>query len=323
MIIFLYGEDTYRSKERLKELVQAFSKKYDNAGINIITLEGESLDLNEFRKNILTRGLLAKKRLIVLKNVLIQKKKELLEGVEAEIASKKLLEDNILIFWEGASEKELYKKIPSLFNLLQKGKEVREFQPLTQIQLLKWIEKEVNRQGGQIEARAKQELALATSNNLWQAANEITKLVGYKGKKIIKVEDVALLTKTKYDENIFHLTEALAQKNQKEALRLIEEQLILGVDKMELLSRLIWQFRTLIKVKEAQEEGVAGSSLAREAGVHPFVASRAQDQVRIFTMKELKNIYARLLEIDYKIKTSQGDARVLFDLFAVSLVLKE
>jgi DNA polymerase III delta subunit len=44
------------------------------------------------------------------------------------------------------------------------------------------------------------------------------------------------------------------------------------------------------------------------------VAQKAIEQARHFSLNTLKIIFEKLIEIDYKIKTGQGEAPVLLDL---------
>ena len=50
---------------------------------------------------------------------------------------------------------------------------------------------------------------------------------------------------------------------------------------------------------------------------HPFVAKKTLAQTKNFKTDGLKNIYQQLLNIDLKLKTSQVDPQVLFDLLIV------
>ena len=48
MIIFIHGEDTFRSRKFLKEQVEEFKKKRDPNGLNIVFIDGK----NEKGENI-------------------------------------------------------------------------------------------------------------------------------------------------------------------------------------------------------------------------------------------------------------------------------
>ena len=142
MIIFIHGEDTYRAQQRVIQLKEAFIKKYSHSGLNVVTLDGEDLTLADFRSKCFSAGLLEKKRLIIIKNVVAQSSnKELLQGILELIKNKKFPPDNILIFWEGSLTEEKPKKgetnlKSALLKMLAKEKAER-FEPLSANELKK------------------------------------------------------------------------------------------------------------------------------------------------------------------------------------------
>ena len=50
MIIFLYGADTFRSREKLKSLKDRFIREVDRSGLNLIELDGEKAGINDINK---------------------------------------------------------------------------------------------------------------------------------------------------------------------------------------------------------------------------------------------------------------------------------
>jgi len=71
MLIFLYGQDSYRSWQKLNEIIQRY-RKIDRSGLNLTIFEGENLEFNEFKNSVESIPFLADKRLIVVKNLISQ-----------------------------------------------------------------------------------------------------------------------------------------------------------------------------------------------------------------------------------------------------------
>ncbi|MFH1535231.1 MAG: DNA polymerase III subunit delta, partial [Patescibacteria group bacterium] len=243
MIIFVHGEDTFRSLRRVKQLKEAFIEKYNSSGFNVIQLEASETGLDEFQSDSFTGGLLEKKRLIIIKNLVSAGNIELVEGVFDLLSEKKFPKDNILIIWEGKIEEKGKPKIKggskSRKSLLAQLKKEREesFPLLSDSQLSKWIQDEIKERNGKIEKRAVEELVAKVGADLWQMDSEIEKLVNYVNGQIITSKQIEEFVKSKYDENIFHLTDALGQKNKEQALRLVRDQLALGTEPLQLLSK--------------------------------------------------------------------------------------
>ena len=83
MIYFIYGEDSYRSKRKLAEIILSY-KKIHKSGLNLIYIDAEKENFKDFYSNFKITPMFAEKKLIILKNVFINKKfqEDLLEGIK-------------------------------------------------------------------------------------------------------------------------------------------------------------------------------------------------------------------------------------------------
>jgi len=319
MIIFLHGPDTYRSRQRLKFYEEGFKKKYDPSGLNVVRLDGETLTTEEFRKSVGQVGFLAKKRFVVVENLIHKNKNKKIQEEIIEYLDNEWSDDNVLVFLEDEAEKVVRGKKgqkeaakPLLARLTQEKSE--EFTLLSGEKLNKWIREEVKKRGGKIANPAVLELASLVGSDLWNMVSEIEKLINYKTKGLITADDIKSMVKAKFDENIFHLTDALAAKNAKLSFQLLHDQIASGAHELYVLTMLVRQFRILLQVREILDKESNYYAIASRLGLHPFVAQKAIRDARKFSLEELKNIYQQLLEIDIKIKTTQEDPRLLFDL---------
>ncbi|MFA6272084.1 MAG: DNA polymerase III subunit delta [Patescibacteria group bacterium] len=325
MIILVHGEDAFRSLKRLKQLKEAFIEKYNSSGFNVVQLEGAETTLEKFRSVSFTGGLLDSKRLIVIKNLISGGGAELIDGMLEVLKEKKFPEDNVLIVWEGVVEEKGKAKIKGgakakklLLTQLKKERE-ETFPLLTNIQLSSWIQNEVKDRGGRIERSAVEELVAKVGTDLWQMDSEVEKLVNYVGGQIITGKQVEEFVKSKYDENIFHLTDALGQKNKEQALRLVRDQLALGTEPLQLLSKFIWQFRNLILVNEMLGANKTQKEIADTLKLHPFVVQKTVPQAKKFSREQLGLIYQKLVDIDFDLKNSQVKPELLFDLMVMEI----
>ncbi len=62
MIIFLYGEDTFRSRRKLNELKEKFLREVDPSGNSLTILDGEKTELEKINEAISPSSLLSKKK---------------------------------------------------------------------------------------------------------------------------------------------------------------------------------------------------------------------------------------------------------------------
>jgi len=81
MIIFIYGEDTFRSRKKLKELKDKFIREIDPAESSLTTLDGKTAKAKEIIDCFGARSLLAKKRMTVIENLFFNKNRVAFEEI--------------------------------------------------------------------------------------------------------------------------------------------------------------------------------------------------------------------------------------------------
>ncbi|HUW72171.1 MAG TPA: DNA polymerase III subunit delta [Candidatus Humimicrobiaceae bacterium] len=311
MIIFLYGQDSYRSHQKLKEIIEYY-KKIHKGGLDLRYFDDENLNFQEFKNDIETYSIFREKKLIVLKGVFDDKdfQEEFLKQRKKFINS-----DNTILIYE---KKELEKNNPFLEFLKKKSKS-QEFQPLEGQRLKNWVKKELKdyqascRQKtdiGQIkiEEKALDRLMYFVGNNLWQMSNEVKKLANYKNKGVIKIEDVELLVRPEIELDIFKTIDAMALRDKKQALGLLRKHLEKGDAPLYLLAMINFQLRNLLTIK-------SGAKLS----AHPYVVRKTIQQARNFSLGELKKIYQKIFQADLDIKTGKIEPEAALDLLVAEI----
>lgn len=320
MVIFLYGPDTYRSRRKLQEMKQKFIEKKDQRGFSVAVLEANNLNIDAFRKAVLSQGLFVAKRLIIIENLLKQKKdKALIQEIFNYLKKIKRDEDNVVIFWDEAVEKTQLSDIQKqIFDLLIKGKYSQEFPLLSDKELVAWIKKEVLKQGNKIQPPAAQILAQQIGPDLWRLSNELDKLSV--NTKLIGVDDVKLLADLKPEDSIWLLVDAVGEKNKKRAVKLLADQIEIGAPLGWIFSMLVRQYRILLQIKEAigDQESANHFQIAQRLKLHPFVCQKALRQAKNYSLEDLKKIYGQLLDVETKIKTTSLDPEVLLNLLIIN-----
>ena len=310
MIIFLFGEDSYRSQQKLKEIVDHY-RKIHKSGLNLKVFDLVEKDFQDFRNENSSLSIFKEKKFMVFKNAALNKnfKEKFIKNIRKFSNS----EDIILFYEAGAVSKDKF------FELLEKYGKNQEFNLLKGDKLKQWVEKEFEIFGTKIKETALDKLIEFVGNNLWQMENEIRKLVSYSGGagisgkscynkgKDIEVDDIKLLVRPKVDTDIFKTIDSLAVKNKKQALKLIHQHLEKGDSPLYLLSMINFQFRNLLMVKS--DEFKAG-----KLKLHPYVIRKTREQARSFSLIELKKIYQKIFEVDLAIKTGKIKPETALDL---------
>ena len=319
MIFFLYGEDTYRSREKLKQIEEKF-KKSDKSRMNFVKIDGEHLAWRQVEKEISAPPFLHDKKLVVVQNFLKKRGQKFEETVEY-LKEEKIPSGTVVVFWEGEMPDERL----AIFKLLNKPKQAEKFNLLDPAKLNQWIAAAAESKGIKIDRQAANLLSELVGPDLWQVNGELDKLSAYCRKPgKIGVNEVRLLVRGKFDENIFSLTDAIAARNKRLAFKILNEQIEAGLKETQIFFMLVRQFRLLLQIKEIVAKNYSflspsdpnvKSKIAAELKLHPFVVQKTLQQIKNYSLPELRKIYKNLLATDMRMKRTRTSPRLLLDLF--------
>ncbi|MCX6766615.1 MAG: DNA polymerase III subunit delta [Candidatus Moranbacteria bacterium] len=317
MIIFLFGEDEFRSSQKLAEIKNKFLQIYSPAPAGLFDFAEKDWNIKEVLLNISSGGLFTSKKLAIIKNILAGKKEFSDDTFEKflKAEAKKEKGDLILIFWESGKTK----KNSKLYKLLKKIAKCQEFELLEGAKLRNWVIGEFKKSDIAINSAAVEKLVVFVGNDLNLLSREIEKLAMYKSKGEITGGDIDLLVKSKIDTDIFKTVDALARGDKRTALKMLHDHLEDGEDPFYLLSMYFYQFRNLVKVKPLAEKNMPPAEIASKLRMHPFVARKSLDQARNFSWEKLKSLYNNLCEIDFESKTGKTDIQLALDKFVAGV----
>lgn len=302
MIKLFYGPDTYSINSELDKI-----EEKNPAEFKIIGPDG----IKNFISNLLSSSFFAEKRVFVARDIipaLTEKQTELLLE-----ALRNVDKETDIYFIEDTKP-----KTQKILKEIEKQGEVKEFGIDKKPNLVAFIKKVTEKEGGTIAPLAAERLASFVGPDLWQLEEEVKKLVLYKtteqGVEEIQTADVELLTHASFEATIFELTDAIAAKNQRRAATLINSFLKDGENEIYILTMITRQFRNIAMAKF--EPGATPGSLAKLAGVHPYVAGKTFQQAKNFDKKEIINMYQRLEDADLKLKSGADPAQTLLRIVA-------
>lgn len=310
MVIFLYGPDNFRSRQKLKEIINQYQKIH-KSGLNLLFLNGSELKFEDFKDIFQQSSMFSEKKLLVISHICQNNdfKEKFLKNNQEYFSSKE-----IILFYEEGEPKE-----DKFFHLLKEKGKSQFFGLLDREKLKLWLKKELVKRQIKIETLALDKLIEFVGNDLWQLNNEIEKLASYKKGEIIQTADVELLVKPKIETDIFKTIDALAQKNKSQALKLIHQHLAKGDHPLYLLTMINYQFRNLLIIKDLIERQQPYYKLAKLTGLHPWVVNKTYEQGKKFSLGELKKIYQRIFQADLEIKTGRINPETALDLLIASI----
>jgi DNA polymerase-3 subunit delta len=304
MIYLIYGEDEYRLSERLKSLLK------NGDEINTTTFESWA-DFAMIKNEADTLPFLSEKKIMVLKDILSSKNKELISKIEEWLPLVGETTDLIFV------EKKVDQRLNVIKNIQKHGK-VEAFENLKPFELAGWIEKTVKESGGQISRSTAEKLGMMIGNDLIRLENEIKKLITYNPQ--ISDENIDLLVKSEFSQSIFGLMDAVSEKNAKKSLKLLDEFLGNEENEIYLLSMFARQVRNLMIVKDLSIKGKSESEIAKITGFHPFVIKKTLAQTKNFKQDKLIRMHEQLLKADIELKNNNIEPKVILSRLILTFV---
>lgn len=315
MIFFLYGEDTWRKAQKIKQITERFVKEVDPSRLNVQVLEGASLDEEALRGALRAAPFLARKRLVVLKNLLSEGRRKgplevfqsSLEVFQSSLRDATSLSDGTTILVvsedEGKPKKWKYPEAKAAWEYLEKHAQAEQFKPLSGAKLEAAIATQAKAHGLTMEKDAAELLAMLCAGDLGQSEQELQKLTAFCGQRPATAEDVQAVCIDSAQASIFAFLDALGNKDRTALMRTLADQLE-DSEPTQLLARIGAHLRGLLAMTLAGEAG------ARALALHPFQAKKMMGQLRHWEAATLKAFLTRLMVLDYSIKRGlAADAR--------------
>ena len=133
--------------------------------------------------------------------------------------------------------------------------------------------------------------------------NELTKLVSFVGdREVIERQDIEEICTKTMEFQIFELTENLAKKNANKVYEIISTLKVRKDEFRGLLGLIYGHFRRLLYVSITK---ASRDEFAEMLNVQPFAITKAMEQSKYFTKKQLKEIVDICTQLDYDTKLSK------------------
>jgi DNA polymerase-3 subunit delta len=353
-IHFLYGNDEYGIARQVQELAKLFHDPTE-AEMNTERLDARTMSEAQWVNAVNALPFLAKQRLVVLDNPsarfagrkakpdkaaeakadggksasakpaeesAAERRKKFLESLTNLPGTTRLVITEIVELRSKADRMAAEKHWLAVW-LRKNGHKVSFVaQPEAGV-MTGWILNEARTQGGVIGGEAASRLSEMVGTDTRQAAQEVTKLLTYVNwGRPVTIDDVDALSPLTAAPDMFKMVDALADGKTRDAQRLLHRMLEFQ-DEFSTWGMIIRQFRYLLIAREVldrrggEDQAVEALSEVEGRQVHSFVAAKALNQARRFTMQSLEALYHRLLEIDEDAKNGRMPLDVALELLVV------
>lgn len=309
-VYLLYGEEAYLRKQYRDNLRKALVAEDDT--MNCSVYAGKDININEIIDMAGTMPFFAERRVIMIENSGWMKSgndrmAEFLKGIP---------DTTYIIFEEAEVDKrnKLFKAVTS--NGYAANCDVQD-----EATLKKWIMGLLKKENKLITPDALNLLLDRTGTDMESIKRELEKLVCYKYyDEGITAEDVSELCTVRIQNKIFDMVEAVAGKQQKQALDLYYDLLALKEAPMKILALISRQFNMLLQVKEMKMKGYQEQTIATQTGLNAyFLKKKYIPQASKFKLEQLQQALTACVEAEEAVKTGNMTDILSVELIIVSL----
>jgi DNA polymerase III subunit delta len=305
MIIFIYGDDALRVKERAEDMRVKFAEKFDPTGMNVdvfVIRDSAESTRGDVMGAAQASPFLSEKRMVVVQGLVSSlKKAESKPWVEG---FSRVPTSTILIFADAVPSATLEKA--EIFKALKDTPDVHAY-PLPQLEggeLTSWALGRAKLHGVGITPAVLAALLSRTGSDSWRIDAELQKLAAYANGQMVDLNMITDLVRVEAEADIFAFMDALASGQPARALGKLSDERSAGADDFQLFGMLLRQVRLLLQARDVLDGNPRAQKqdLAEGLSIHPFVAQKLLQEVRAWPPAKLEALHALAAKLDKSMK---------------------
>jgi DNA polymerase-3 subunit delta len=197
------------------------------------------------------------------------------------------------------------------FKACDKNGEIIECGTLRDREVGQWIHEELKELDKKMDPAAVQELISRVGTSLSDVHNALNLVSAYVGESPkIAASDVAEACADVAEEEVWALTDAIAQSNTKNALRVLRALYDLGKSEFEVLGSINWLLKTAY--------GVAAAAPS-DPILRSFPGKKCKPLADKFGAKKLGDAFGLLVETDFMLRSTGVDRSLALELLVIKL----
>lgn len=308
-VYLLYGEERYLCRQYREKLQKALC---GDDTMNTHFYEGKEISVAEIIDLSETLPFLAERRTIFITDSGLFKSggEKMAEYLSAPS------ESTFFVFTESEVDKRsrLYKTVQS------KGY-AAEFSLQDENTLKRWVAGVLAKDGKKITENTARLFLSKTGMDMENIQSELEKLICYcMNRDIVTDDDVEAICTTQISSHIFDMINAIAAKEQKQALNLYYDLLALKEPPMRILFLIARQCNMLLQVKELQSKGFDNRAVASKIGIAPFIAGKYLAQAARFKTSVLRSAVEQCVEAEEAVKTGRINDKLSVEILILSVL---
>ncbi len=314
----LYGSEEFLIQKTVKLIVE-HALNPDEAEFNLTTIDLEETAVEVAIEELEMVPFFGEQRVVLLQNAFFltaadRKSDKITHDIDRLLAYvSNPVNYSIGVFVVPYPKLDERKKVTK--ELIKKST-VFEAKQLNDFELADWVRVLAKEHAIVIEPKAIEALVYLTGNNLQMILLELEKLsLGVEPGQAITEKDVEATVSKTLDQNVFDLVDKIVHQKKLEAIGLYHDLLIQKEEPIRILAAIARQFRIFAQVKYLIKCGLSTAQIAKKLKMNPYPVKLAMQQIHLFNEEDLLSKIDALAEMDFQMKTGQGDKEIMIDMF--------
>ncbi len=305
MIFYFYGDNSYAISQQISALTKQYQNK-TGGSLEIERFDMSTRPLSDLLNSLAVVPMFASSRLLIVRELgTLKLQKPALDKL-LDLVS----DSTIAVFVDTHPDKRSV-----VYKVLSSANNAKKFDTLTQPQLIGWIKKLVEQEGGSIDNRTISVLIEKVGFDQWQLRNEVQKLVSYSTQVTTDSIDKLVVANVAY--SAFAMTDALAKKQTAKAIEIYRQLVVQNEPDQKTLGAIMYQYRVLALCKI--HEGRQGTEWGKEFGVAPYAITKSQAIARNLTLVQIQAAYSAIINADMAIKTGKDTSNSALEELLIAL----
>lgn len=311
-VYYLFGEDSYSIETTFKEIEKTVAP-FITSDFDKETYYGENQTFSNIVGLASTFPFGSEKKLITLKQAEKPRdKKEIVNYLKSPA------DFSVIIFMHDGTitnpESEPYKTLANQ-GYLYEAKELKGKS------LIDWLISNVEKNGKIISYENAQLLTDISGENRNTLESQLEKIFIYIGdSKEITIDSIRGLSTSLKQYTIFDLQNAVGKKSKSNALKVAHNLLNNGSEPIQIIAMLNKYFTGLARLAELTAANTNEYQVARILGTHPYYLKDYHLARKLYSDKNLANVFTALLKADLSVKTTSIDDYTLISILIAEII---
>lgn len=304
------GEEIYLADNTLRVLKENYVEESLET-MNYMMIDASKSSVNDIMESCYQLPLMAEKRLTVVKDISENQIKEIGHKMDDLI---KIGSTSIIIFLICPFD---LKKNTKFYKTLSKIDAIVNFDTVSEANVKNWINRKIRSKKIEINDDAFEMFLMHINyrrdnenNSLYFVDGELNKLFNL-NKKTIEINDVESITSKSPSSNIFKMTDAISDRDEKMAIIQLNRLFDTNEEPVKILYMISRHITNMAKVYQVQR--LSDYEAMKRIGISSFEYKKIKSKINKYNFLELKNGVKLVKEADIIIKTKKNDPKILLE----------